>query len=88
MVAAALIAIGLEFYFNRYNRSQLETYARNRQMMPMTGAGKGAYEGRIKGIPVALAAGGTFYINPAAEKPQERTYISWLVIQISLKNER
>jgi hypothetical protein len=45
-------------------------------MTPMANAGKGAYEGVIKGLPVALAVRGAFFNNPAAQNPQTGTYLS------------
>lgn len=90
VAVAVAIAIGLQLYFNWHNTRQLQTYASIRHFTGIADSRGRAVQGHVKGMPVALAVGGTFLRNPYYagdyQSGGSSLYMSFLVLEISLRN--
>lgn len=92
VVAAALIGIGLQFYFNWHNKNQLIAYAEARHFTPAEGTNNRAYTGMVLEKPVLLSVGGMFiptaYSGSDFESTGWHTFMSYILIQVTLKNKK
>jgi hypothetical protein len=90
VAVAAAIAIGLQLFFNWHNTRQLQTYASIKHFTAIPDSRGRAVQGHVKGMPVALAVGGTFVANPYYAGDYQSGgptfYMSFLVLEVSLRN--
>lgn len=88
--AAIVAAIGIQIYLNRHNRKQLVAYAAKKHLSSAENEAKNTFTGRVNEMPVALTVGGTFVGNPFYQgdfhSSGPYTYVSYFLIQVSLKN--